>query len=246
MTSISQSTLSTGTAVVIEANPGVESVAMVWFVPAGVAHDPSDHFGIYAFWAELLLRGSKNLDSRAQADAFDRLGTSRSAQVTSRFLTIGATTLGVKLAESLPLLVDMVRQPRFDDASIEPSRELCLQAIESLKDDPGERAALGVRARHLAPPFNRSTLGTVAGLNAITADYIRNRWPESAVPAGSIIAIAGRVDAAAVIEQLETLLSDWIGTHDEPTPDAKPPRGCAHEIDDSNQVQIILMHDAPA
>lgn len=246
MTTISQSTLSTGTSVVIEANPGVESVAMAWFVPAGVAHDPESRLGISALWAELLLRGTKNLDSRAQADAFDRLGTSRSARMSSRFCSIGAMTLGDKLVDSLPLLVDMVRSPRFDDASIGPSCELCLQLIESLKDDPGERAALGVRARHLAPPFNRSTLGTIEGLNAITPADIRDRWPQLAVPAGSILAIAGRVVPEAVVEQLEALLGDWTGTHPEPAPSDTPPRGYAHETDDSNQVQIVLMHDAPA
>lgn len=246
MISISQSTLSNGTPVVVESNPGVESAAMVWFVPAGVALDPSDRLGVSTLWAELVLRGAGQLDSRAQADAFDRLGTSRSARVSSRFLTIGATTLGAKLGESLHLIVDMVRRPRFDEASFAPSRELCLQAIEALKDDPAERAALGARARHLAPPFNRSTLGTVEGLNAITPAECRERWAGLAVPGGSIIAVAGHVDPAAVVERLEALLGDWTGDGVEPTPAAEPPRGYDHEVDQSNQVQIVLMHDAPA
>ncbi len=83
MTSISQSTLSIGTPVVIESNPGVESAAMVWCIPVGIAHDPEDRLGISTLWAELLLRGAGQLDSRAQADAFDRLGTSRSVRVST-------------------------------------------------------------------------------------------------------------------------------------------------------------------
>lgn len=246
MIKIHRSTLSSGVTVLVESNPGVESAAFVWLVPAGVAHDPEDRLGLSALWAELLLRGSKNLESRAQADAFDRLGTSRSAQLSSRFMTVGATSLGANLPDSLPLIADMVRAPRFDDASIEPSRELCLQAIEALRDDPGERAALGAKARHLAPPFNRSTLGTTEGITAATPAEIRERWGRLAVPNGSIIAVAGHADAAEITGRLESLLADWTGAATEPVPAAQPPRGYSHETDNSNQVQIILMHDAPA
>jgi predicted Zn-dependent peptidase len=246
MTSITQSTLSAGTTVVVESNPGVQSAAMIWLVPAGIAHDPGDRVGISTLWAELLLRGAGQLDSRSQADAFDRLGTGRSARLSSRFLSVGATTLGANFGGSLPLIVDMVRRPRFDEASIAPSRELCLQSIEALKDDPAERAALGVRARHLPPPFNRSTLGTTEGLAAATPEEIRDRWSRFAIPDGSIISVAGHVNPAEVVEQLEALFDGWAGTTTEPTPTAEPPRGYEHEVDQSNQVQILFMHDAPA
>ncbi len=246
MTTISQSTLSNATPVILESNPGVESAAMVWLVPVGVACDPAGRLGLSALWAELLLRGTKNFDSRAQADAFDRLGTSRSTSLSSRFLTLGATTLGANLVDSLPLLADMIRAPRFDDASIGPTRELCLQAIEALKDDPGERAALAAKSRHLAPPFNRSTLGSAEGLNAVTPEEIRQGWARGAVPRGSIIAIAGRIDAGEVVDRLGSLLADWTGATSEPRPVGEPPRGYSHEVDQSNQVQIVLMHDAPA
>ncbi|HZW09842.1 MAG TPA: pitrilysin family protein, partial [Phycisphaerales bacterium] len=154
--------------------------------------------------------------------------------------------IGGRLSEALPLLVDMVRRPRFDEASIAPSRELCLQAIEALKDDPGERAALGARARHLPPPFNRSTLGESAGIAAITRDELVERWRRLAVPGGSIMALAGAVEPGAVVEQLERLLAGWEGAAPEPVPAPTAPRGYAHEQDKTNQVQIVLVHDAPA
>jgi predicted Zn-dependent peptidase len=102
MTIIHRSTLARATTLLVESNPAVESAALVWLVPAGAARDPETRLGLSALWAELLLRGSKFLDSRAQADAFDRLGTSRSARLSSRFMTIGATSLGANLPHSLP------------------------------------------------------------------------------------------------------------------------------------------------
>ncbi|QKK09948.1 MAG: insulinase family protein [Planctomycetota bacterium] len=139
MTDISQFTLTNQTRVVVESNPGVQSAAMVWLLPAGIATDAPDRVGRASMWSELLLRGAGNLDSRAQADAFDRLGAGRSTGVSSRFLSLATTVLGSKLLESLPLVADMVRLPRFEDASIEPTRQLCLQAIEA----PGRARGAG-------------------------------------------------------------------------------------------------------
>ena len=246
MTDISQFTLTNQTRVVVESNPGVQSAAMVWLLPAGIATDAPDRVGRASMWSELLLRGAGNLDSRAQADAFDRLGAGRSTGVSSRFLSLATTVLGSKLLESLPLLADMVRLPRFEDASIEPTRQLCLQAIEALQDEPAELAALGAKARHLAPPFNRPTDGEKAGIEALTGDELRGQWPKVAAAASSIIAVSGRVEVAPLEEALETLLGGWRGLAEEPTPASAPPRGYDHIEDETNQVQIVLMHDAPA
>jgi predicted Zn-dependent peptidase len=245
MTTISLLRLSSGMPVVVESNPGVRSAALVWMLPAGVATDPPTRLGFSPLWSELLLRGAGELGSRAQADAFDRVGAARAARVSSRFLSLSLTVIGSRLVEALPLLVDMVRRPRFDEASLAPSKELCLQAIEALQDDPGERAALGARARHLAPPFNRSTLGDAAGIRDVTRDELMERWRQLAVPGGSIMAVAGAVEPGQVIEQLERLLSGWEGSAPQPAPTAPPQRGYAHEQDKTNQVQIVLVHDAP-
>lgn len=246
MTEISQFTLSNHTRVVVESNPGVQSAAMVWHLPAGIATDSPDRVGRAAMWSELLLRGAGDLDSRTQADFFDRLGAGRSTAVSSRFISVGATMLGSRLVETIPLMADMVLRPRFDDSSIEPTRQLCVQAIEALQDEPGDLAALGARRRHLSPPFNRSTLGEMDGLGALTADEIREQWPAAASSSGSIVAVSGLVDPAAFVERLEALLGQWRGEAAEPTPAAAPARGYDHLDDETNQVQIVLMHDAPS
>jgi predicted Zn-dependent peptidase len=153
--------------------------------------------------------------------------------------------IGSRLIEALPLIVDMVRRPRMDEESIGPARDLALQALESLKDDPHGRAALHAKARHFAAPLNRSSLGTQEGLEATTRDDLVSGWAARARPEGAILAVAGAVDPDAVERRLNELLKGWSGAGPEPTPGAAPSRGYGHEQDETNQVQILVLHDAP-
>ena len=245
MSPITFFSLDNGLKVGIEPMDGVRSVGISLLVPAGSALEPDALEGLGALWCELLQRGAGELDSRMQADAFDRLGLTRAVRGRTLFSSIGATALGTRLADAIPLLSAMVREPRFDPDAIEPSRELALQSLASLGDDPHQRCALLARSHHLAPPINRSGMGTEHTLNAITRDDLVQWWRRLARPDGAILAIAGEVDPNAIRPVLEHCLGDWQGTA--PTIEINPlgQRGYHHEPDESNQVQIDLLHDAP-
>lgn len=229
----------------VETMSGVKSAGLTWLLPAGAASEPADRLGLSTLWSELLMRGAGDLDSRAHADALDRLGVSRSGDTGLQHLRLSATMLGSRLLESLPLLVDMVRRPRMDEASIEPARDLALQHLAALKDDPAARAGIAARSRHFPAPFNRSTLGTAEGLAAITREDLVGGWQQRARPVGSILAVAGAVDPDAVQTRLNQLLSGWSGTFPDAAPGTGAPRGYSHEPDESNQVQVLVLADGP-
>jgi predicted Zn-dependent peptidase len=237
--------LDCGMPLLVETMAGVRSAALSWLLPAGTATEPADRLGLSTLWAELLMRGAGDLGSREHADALDRLGIGRATDTGSVHLRVGASMLGERLMEGLPLLVDMVRRPRFDAAALDPARDLALQAIESLKDDPTERAMIAARARHFPAPLDRSSLGTVAGLGAVTRDDVVARWAERARPVGSILGVAGAVDAERLAERLNTLLEGWSGAAAPYVRGLGAPRGYAHEMDETNQVQIVTLSDAP-
>jgi len=198
-----------------------------------------------ALWSELLLRGAGDLNSRQHADALDRMGVGRSTDVGTYHLRIAATMLGNRVIDALPLITDMILRPRLDEDSIEPARDLALQALESLKDDPHARASLAARERHFPVPFNRSSLGKKEGLEAATRADLVGGWDARAKPEGSILAVAGAVEPEPIAQRLDQLFDGWTGRSPEPKPGPTPSRGYAHEQDETNQVQIMVLHDAP-
>jgi predicted Zn-dependent peptidase len=243
--SITTTRLSCGMTLVIEPMSGVRSASASWLLATGAGRDPLDKQGLSAMWSELLMRGAGPLSSREQADAFDRLGASRSIDGGVLTMRLHATAMGARLPDVLPLLVDMVRTPTMADAAIEPARELALQDLDSVKDDPQERVALLAKARHARPPLDRSGLGTVDGLNAITRDDLLSLWFQHARPRSSILGVAGDVDPHRLAHDLERLLHGWEGDSPEPALGSTPARGYEHTTDETNQVQILVMQDAP-
>lgn len=246
MDSLQLTQLDGGARLVVEKISGVQSVALSWLLPVGSVYDPTHLLGRAAVTSEMLLRGAGALDSRAFADAADTVGMNRAVEPGTFYMKIGASFLADRLPDALPLLVDLVCRPRLDDDAFEPSRQLALQALESLRDEPQQQAVLAARERHYPAPLNRSGMGTPQGLAALDVSLVRRGWAEGAVPNGSIIALAGNVDLPRARDLLTPLLSGWSGAAPSLAIENSAPRGYAHQSDDTNQVQIVVVHDAPA
>ena len=151
MPEIQTRTLRCGMPAIFEPMPGVRSAAFSWLIPAGSAYDPAPLEGLSTLWCELLLRGAGGRSSREHADAADRLGAGRGTELGSYTMRFSSTMLGERFLDVLPLFVDMVLRPRMELDAVEPCRDLALQALASVKDDPQERAMLLARARHQPP-----------------------------------------------------------------------------------------------
>lgn len=244
---LSQRTLSCGMPLLVEPMSGVRSVALTWLLPVGSGHDPAERQGRATMLSEMIFRGAGALDSRAQADALDKLGLARGAEVGGQFLRLSATMLADRVDAALALLVDIVLRPRLEEAALEPTRALALQALAGLEDQPQERAGIVLAERHNPIPLNRSGLGNEAGLKAMTQADLAQGWSRHVRPQGSILALAGAVNADAVARRMESLLKDWSGAAPGLTLSTPATRGGYHHESDeaASQVHIYLAHEAP-
>lgn len=238
-------TFDNGLTLVSEQVSGVQSVSLRCLIPAGAVFEDIHNLGASSVCAEMLMRGAGDLDSRQQADAFDRAGALRDIDNSIRYMQFTITTLGHRLNDAVPLLMDMVLRPSMAPGSFGPAQELALQAVASLADDPQQRAALAARERHLPAPYNRGTLGTKEGITSLTHAKLRAWWDAQALPAGSLIAAAGDIEHDKLVELLTPAVAAWSGAIDMPKAQHESQRGYAHLEDDSSQVQIMVVHDAP-
>lgn len=240
--------LSCGMPLVVEPMPGVRTAAVSWLVPVGNATDPdgADGDGWAGLLAELAQRGAGARDSKEFSDALDRAGVQRAVSPASVHMVASGTTTGDRLDDALALLADLVVRPHLPGEALDAVRSLALQQLEGLKDDPQHRVSLHLRERHLPAPFNRSGYGHREAIERVTIDELRDDWSRRARPQGSILAIAGAVDADRVARRMDELLAGWEGCAPDATVLRDPIGGVFHEADTSNQTHLAIGLAAPS
>ncbi|MHC5027194.1 MAG: M16 family metallopeptidase [Planctomycetota bacterium] len=243
---IERRTLTCGATLLIEPMDNVASASMSWLLPLGAASDPGPHDGHAVMLSELIFRGAGSMSSRDHSNARDAIGVQRSSSVANHHMRLAATCLGANLLEAMDLVAPMVVDPLLPDEALEPVRSLCLQSLQSLDDDPQHRVMLELKRRHEPPPFNRSSYGTRELVVSVTADDLRSRWHLGARPIGSIISVAGAVEADPLEDRLNALLAGWSGEPVEPGAPGATDRGRHHLDQDTSQVHIAAAASAPA
>jgi predicted Zn-dependent peptidase len=240
--------LDCGMPLLVEEMAGVRTAAVSWLVPVGNASDPDGEAGDgwSSLLAELSQRGAGGRDSRAFSDALDRAGVQRAVTPAAIHTVVSATTIGSRIGEALPLLADLVVRPHLPADALDAVRRLAIQSLESLQDDPQHRVSLRLRERHLPRPFNRSGYGNRAAFERADIEALRADWMARARPVGSILAIAGAVDADELARTLDGLLKGWHGTGEDVRATGSPVGGWLHEADESNQTHIAVGLHAPS
>jgi predicted Zn-dependent peptidase len=241
---IHQQQLDNGLSIVAQQIDSVRSLAMTLLLPAGVAQERPGQQGCATLLAEMICRGAGDLDARQHCDALDQLGVMRGTGVETSHLRIGSNMLADRLDEALPLLLDMVRKPQLADDALPPSKDLALQAIDGLEDEPSQKVFNELRQMHFPEPFGRSPMGQREHLESITSDDIRQCWQDNFVPRGAIISFAGRFDWPHLLELIKRYLGNWQGTGKHPQAQGQPVRGYLHQKAPSTQCHIGLAYDA--
>ncbi|MFB3891050.1 MAG: M16 family metallopeptidase [Phycisphaerae bacterium] len=223
--------------------PQVTSAAMTLLAPAGSSHDEAQAAGSASVIAEWVLRGAGDRDTRMLNDELDSLGCQHSEHVNSEHMQFAAAQLGRNLPQVLAIYADIVRRPRLEDATFEPCRQLALQDLAALEDEPAQKCNLMLRERFYPYPLGRSPYGTAETLAALTPEVVRRQAQVHFNPHGAILAVAGAFDWARLCEDVDKYFGAWTQPADKPVTASPPARGALHVRKESAQVHIAMAHE---
>ncbi len=233
--------LANGMVLLGEPMAGVESVAFDFMLPAGVAWMPPGCCGAANIISDWIFRGAGPWDSRKLGDALDGLGLHRSSSVGSSHMYIGAALESSNLAQALALYSDIILNPHLSDEQFEPARQLVIEELHGLDDEPRQKVMLELRKRFYPDPLGRSTAGELGDLQTLTAARTRELAKNYLNIPRVIFSVAGKYDFDAVCRQVESVFGPQQG---EPlSPIVVGPRGprYTHIPHDGAQVHIGLM-----
>jgi predicted Zn-dependent peptidase len=238
--------LPNGLTLLVERMPAVRSAAMNLLVPCGAATDPADQIGVANVLGEMTLRGAGSRGSRELSDHLDRLGLQRSMSVGLYHTRYGAAAVAARVLDGIDVYADIVQRPHLPEDEFEAARDLAVQALEGIDDDPRSKVLIQLRQCHWPAPFNRNAMGEKAHLEALDAASCKLSFANRFGPRGSILALAGDVDPEAALARVEKAFGAWNSPSVDPVI-AKFARKTYHyEQQASEQAHIGIACDAIA
>jgi predicted Zn-dependent peptidase len=231
-----------GLALVAEPMEWLESAAFTLLVPVGSAHDPADRSGLSSFVCEMALRGAGERDSRRFIEDLDNLGVERSESVAEAHTRFGGATLAAHLPAALAIFADVVRRPHLPEDQFEASRQVLLQELRAVEDEPAEKVMIELKRRHYPEPWGRPSQGERHALETISLADVREHFRRQYRPNGAILGVAGRFDWPRLRDVVGELFGDWPATGDAKVAAAEARGSSAHFPYDSNQTQIGIAY----
>lgn len=225
--------LSNGIEVFVAERDAAPLVQVSLLFNAGFAADRHHSAGTASMTLDILEEGAGELDSLAFALRKEELAVQIGADSNQDASFVVMDSLTDKLPESLELLSDMVRRPRFDKDELERLRQRRLASIQQEMSQPRGIATrlypsllFGQNHPYASP---RSGSGTEASIKAMSTDDLRTfhlRWLR---PDNLRILVVGDTQLEQVKAQLERAFGDWkvpaAGIPDQSIPKVEPADG---------------------
>ena len=200
--------LDNGVRVVAERMPTLKSVTVGVWVNTGSRDELPFQAGYSHFIEHMLFKGTRKRSSAEISREIDALGGEMNAFTSRETTTYYVKVLDQQLERALELLSDLFHHSRFASKEIEKEKQVVLEEIRMVQDDPEDLVQelhMGrVLGRH---PLGRSILGREKTIKELRRqdllDYIETRYD----PKQTIIAIAGNFDQA----HLDLIVARYFG-----------------------------------
>jgi predicted Zn-dependent peptidase len=193
--------LPNGIRVVTEAMPHVRSVAVGIWVETGSRVEPADRGGISHLIEHLVFKGTATRSAEAIATAIDSVGGQMDAFTAKEHTCFYVSVLDDHLAMAVDLLTDILMHPLFAPADIEKEKAVVFQEIKMVEDTADDLVhdlfAERVWAGH---PLGRPILGSWDVVRNLGRDVILRHFEEEYAPARIVVAAAGHLEHARVVD----------------------------------------------
>ncbi len=233
--------LKNGMVILGEPMETVGSAAFEFMLPAGAARLPEGCCGAANVITDWIFRGAGERNSRQLSDELDGLGLHRSGAVNSSHITIGAVLEAGNLQQAIELYADVILSARLEDEQFKPAKQLAIEGVRALDDDPRQKVMLKVQEQFYPSPLGRSSAGNIDELTALTAEKTREIIKSNFNLSGTIFAVAGRYDFGAIVRQMEKLFETEAGKSMRPIKARSRVGKYTHLHNEGAQVHIGLM-----
>jgi len=195
--------LDNGVRVVTERIPTLKSVTVGIWVNTGSRDEQPSQAGYSHFIEHMFFKGTRSRSATEISREIDALGGEMNAFTTRETTTFYIKILDQQLEQGLELLADLFHHSRFDPKEIEKEKQVVLEEIRMVQDDPEdlvqELHTGQVLGRH---PLGRSILGREQTIRGLRRQDLMSYIGDHYDPTQIVIAIAGNFNQAALTKMV--------------------------------------------
>jgi len=202
-------TLGNGVRVVALATPHLQTAGVSVFVRVGSAHESRALNGIGHVLEHMAFKGTRERDAhRVNLDA-ERLGAEVNAHTDKDHTAYHMRGLGEHAPRFVTMLADIVRHATFPDDELAREREVLLQEVAEVEDDPVTVAyQLFDHACWATHPAAQPVIGQRRVIERCTREQLIDHVHQHYTGANIVVAAAGAIDPADVLRAAVAAFGD--------------------------------------
>ncbi len=231
-----------GLRVISEAVPSVRSVALGLWVRTGSRDETPEQAGVSHFLEHLLFKGTERHSAIEISELFDGMGAAANAATSKESTQLHARLLDEHTEEAFGLLADMLLAPSLPSDEVDSERDVVLEEIAMYEDEPQDRVHdLLAEAMYGDRPLGRRVLGDAAVIESIPVAEIAAYHRQRYTAPNLVVAAAGHLDHAEIVELAHRLLTPSTGEQPEqPVADPAGEPRFAFQAKDTEQYHICF------
>lgn len=204
MNTLSQTRLDNGVRIISRFSPACHSAALgIWLVN-GARHQKPGQSGYAHLLEHLVFRRTHRYSGKQLSDLFESMGGNINAQTGRELTAYHGLVPGDAVYKLAGLFASMLLEPAFNETDIEIEREVVLQELAMLHDDPEEYLEdSGSEIVWDQHPMGWQILGDSRTLRATTAANMHDYLATVLDPAHILIVATGNVDHEKLCEACE-------------------------------------------
>ncbi|HYD02324.1 MAG TPA: pitrilysin family protein [Phycisphaerales bacterium] len=205
-------TLANGLTIIAEADPHAHTASVGFFVRTGARDEKTEVMGVSHFLEHMMFKGTARRSADDVNREFDAMGARANAYTGQEITAFFASVLPEQLPKATDLLADMMR-PALREADFDTEKGVILEEIAMYKDEPFWVLYERLMEAHFKDhPLSHRVLGTTESITALRVGQMRDYFNHRYSADTTTVAMAGRVDFDAAVEQIGALCGSWPRT----------------------------------
>ena len=174
----------------------------------GGAFEKSEVKGIAHFIEHLVFTGTKTRTHEDISREVEKKGGILNAFTSNEVTCFWFKLPSQHLFSGLDILVDMLKNPKFDNEKFEKEKKVILEEIKMYRDDPQKHVFEKIEETLFEKPFGEGVIGNEGTIRAMSRDFVYDYFKRNYGPENYIVSIVGDADFDRICEYLEKNFED--------------------------------------